>query len=250
MAIGSSNLSLQATIRNEYDVDTTSAISISQLYRKGEIVPDYIGTTQINTNVPESGTISFSQFNGGSVAGSFTASSTLNDIAPMYWAANGLKGNIFPTNYGIFPKAPYSDGRTSFRGSVDGTTGPTMIAGRDYAVLGNTGAAQTGSRVMWYGGSVSSRGGNSGQGIGTLGAGTLAQYAANLPGGSQIFIPQKCRNNVTFSSGSNPASYVLFCNGQGGTEDAGKGGVALWFFPKKQLEKMYANFGFTFNQGT
>lgn len=250
MTIGSSNISLVGTIRDEYDVDTGST-SISSLYKNGPTVPSFIGTTAINSSVPESGPISFSDFVGGSVAGLITSSSTLLTSAPMYWAANGTAGNNWPWNYGIWPGNAYNTYRVEFRGTVGGTNpSQNMVAGRDYAFIGNTGAAQTGGRTMWYGTGVSSRGGNSGQGVSTLGAVTLAQAANNTPNGSQIFLPQGCRNNVSYASGnSNPSSYILFCNGQYGTEDAGKGGVAIFIWPKKQLQKIYSNFGFTFNTG-
>ena len=251
MTIGSSNISLVGTIRDEYDVDTSGSTSLSELYRNGTTVPSYIGTTAINSSVPESGEISFSDFIGGSVAGSLSLSSTITSGAPMYWGANGTKGNNWPWNYGIWPGNAYNTYRVEFRGTVGGTNpSQNMVAGRDYAFIGNTGAAQTGSRTMWYGTGVSSRGGNSGQGVSTLGAVTFQNVKDNAPGGSQIFLPQGSRDSVSYTSGnSNPSSYILFCNGQGGTEDAGKGGVAIFIWPKKQLQKIYSNFGMTFNTG-
>ena len=227
MAIGSSNLSLKTTLKAEYDVDTSGSTSLSELYRNGTTVASYIGTTAINSSVPESGEISFSDFIGGSVAGSLSLSSTITSGAPMYWGANGTKGNNWPWNYGIWPGNAYSTYRVDFRGTVGGTNpSQNMVAGRDYAFIGNTGAAQTGSRTMWYGTGVSSRGGNSGQGVSTLGAVTFQNVKDNAPGGSQIFLPQGSRDSVSYTSGnSNPSSYILFCSGQYGTEDAGKGGV-------------------------
>ena len=120
MTIGSSNISLVGTIRDEYDVDTGST-SISSLYKNGPTVPSFIGTTAINSSVPESGPISFSDFVGGSVAGSITSSSTLLTSAPMYWAANGTSGNNWPWNYGIWPGNAYNTYRVEFRGTVGGT---------------------------------------------------------------------------------------------------------------------------------
>ena len=191
MAIGSSNLSLKTTLKAEYDVDTSGSTSLSELYRNGTTVPSYIGTTAINSSVPESGEISFSDFIGGSVAGSLSLSSTITSGAPMYWAANGTKGNNWPWNYGIWPGNAYNTYRVDFRGTVGGTNpSQNMVAGRDYAFIGNTGAAQTGSRTMWYGTGVSSRGGNGGQGPqGGVGASTQGPQGSTGastqgPGGS------------------------------------------------------------------
>jgi len=250
MTIGSSNISLVSTIRDEYDV-ATGATSISSLYRNGTTVASFIGTSAINGTVPESGEISFSDFTGGTVAGSLSLSSTIATGAPMYWGANGTKGNNWPWNYGIWPGNTYNTYRVEFRGTVGGTNpSQNMVAGRDYAFIGNTGAAQTGSRTMWYGTGVSSRGGNSGQNIDTLGAVTFQNVKDNSAGGSQIFLPQGSRDSVSYTSGnSNPSSYILFCNGQTGTEDPGKGGVAIFIWPKKQLQKIYSIFGMTFNTG-
>lgn len=270
MPIGSSNISLKSTIADEFIGTTSSAVSLSSYYRNkvnsGDVyVPSRLGTSDINASIPESGAISFSDFSNTGVAGSSTPSlSWTLDQSPMYWAGNGQKGDVWPMNYAIFPGNAYDTNRTAFRGSLT-STNPCykMKAGANYAYITCTGAdGSFGTRyVTGLGTNVSkpSKGGNGGRGITDLASNTFQNLknnnttGLNQAGSSNASYVhwQAVRNNAqykTISGRTNPSSLIQFTSGQiGGSEDPGKGGVAVFIWPKYQLKRIFEKLGITFN---
>lgn len=210
-----------ATIQSTFGL--TGALSLSQLYRGGSIIPS--GPTQ-NANVPTSGAISFSQLYGATDVASptgFTFSATISANTQNYNVATAATAAGWNRTEALFARVTVNGGvvvGSNSTGSYAFTI-PSLPANStvtlvcDGYIVGCGGAGGVGGSIDASAGNIGLTGGSNG------GPGLLCQYPTTLEGSGQIGGGGGGgggggSGSETVKSPSGPSKYAYYGGGGGG----------------------------------
>jgi len=249
MALPSSGTIGISDLKTEYVPSGVTAVSLSDLYRGGEYV---LSGPSGNSSIPTSGAISLSNFYGGVQGFNLGDAVNLYDVAYCYSQGSRAGSNGVST-----PDSIYNYLYWNPLGYVDPSNGRqdqsgTLTSGTKYGYIVITSGDQTGTRNFYAGGTISSRGYNSGQGESTMGSCTWTAikngsgYPSNSTFNHQGTVTAAF-STITASQGSSNGQ--LIAKNTQGVSDAGKGGGVVYFYPYNILKKGYQNMGISFSEG-